>query len=152
MRTRIEPATADHINEISKMVRPHDRDELMAAFGQIPDEAMADGLRYSDALTGYIDDQPVCMWGVAPVCLLTGLGAPWMVGTSLLDRFALPFMRECRPQVLELFSNYARLENYVDVRNVRAIRWLKALGFTVDDEAQPYGIYRLPFRRFWREA
>ena len=75
-----------------------------------------------------------------------------MIGTNLLDRNAFTFMRRCKPQVLEIFKDYDRLEHYVDVRNVRAIRWLQALGFTVEDDEQPYGIFKRPFRKFWKEA
>ena len=37
--------------------------------------------------------------------------------------------------------------NYVDVRHKEAIRWLKWLGFTLN-EPTPYGPFGLPFHKF----
>lgn len=153
MIAEIVPATLDHIRDITKKVRPEDRAELWASSLAVPEKAMEDGLTYSKtAYTGLLDGVPVCMWGVAPVCLLNRLGAPWMVGTSDLDDNALAFLRVCRAPLLELFGEYDRLENYVDARNVKAIRWLKFMGFKVDETAEPYGMFKMPFHRFWKEA
>lgn len=153
MKAEIVIATSDHIAEIGKKVRPADREELWAASLSTPENVMKRGLEYSDkAYTGMIGGEPVCMWGVAPVDLLFGLGAPWMVGTSDLDEHATKFLRRCRKHLLELFEGYDKLENYVDARNVKAIRWLKFMGFAVDDKTQPYGALKMPFHRFWKEA
>jgi len=153
MKAEIVIATPDHIVDIAKKVRPEDRAELWAATLAKPDDAMRHGLDYSDkAYTGLLDGVAVCMWGVAPVCLLNGLGAPWMVGTSDLDQHALKFLRVCREPLLELFQGYDKLENYVDARNTKAIRWLKFMGFNVEETEMPYGALKLPFHRFWKEA
>lgn len=148
----IVPATEDHIVAIAKMVRPEDKAELWAACLQTPDAVMRGALERGHALTGLVDGEPVCMWGVVPQSLLINWGAPWMVGTTALERHALMFLRRCRKQVLELFAGYDMLLNYVDARNARAIQWLKWLGFTVEKTPEKYGFLNLPFHKFSMEV
>ena len=153
MQVEIIPAVALHIEQIAKNTRKPDRDELWAMSLCKPEDAMRLGLLYSDkALTGMIDGEPVCMWGVTTVSLYGGVGSPWMVGTDKLDRHAATFLRRCGRQVKELFAEYRRLENFVDARNTRAIKWLKWLGFSVDDKTKPHGALGLPFHRFVMEG
>lgn len=145
----IIPATHDHIAAIGKMVRAADRDELRASTNHSPEEAMEAGLAYSDqAMTGLIDGVPVCMWGVVRESLVMNMGVPWMVATSLLDKNAATFLRHCKGPVLAMLGDYDTLINHVDARNVKAIRWLKWLGFKVEREPVEYGVEKLPFHRF----
>lgn len=153
MKAEIVIATEEHIIEVANKARPEDKAELWAATMSTPIVTLRRGLEHSDtAYAGLLDGMAVCVWGVAPVCLLTGLGAPWMVGTSDLDIHATKFLRRCRAPLLELFSGYDRLENYVDARNTKAIRWLKFMGFTINNDPQPYGMFSLPFYKFWKEV
>ena len=148
MIAEIVPATAEHIAPIAYHVREADREEFWAATYSLPVDVMRRGLRVSDkAWTGLIDDVPVCMFGVASAGLLGGVGRPWMVGTDHLDRHALLFLKRCRKVVAEMVALFPILENYVDSRNVRAIMWLKWLGFKMYDAA-PVGVLGIPFIRF----
>src|SRR3546814_8896994 len=59
----------------------------MTALGTTPERAMRQGLARSDwTATGLLDGVPVCMFGVAPVNLMLGRGAPWMLAATGLDR------------------------------------------------------------------
>jgi hypothetical protein len=42
---------------------------------------------------------------------------------------------------------FPEMRNYVDARHARSIRWLKWLGFTIE-EARPMGFAGLPFHPF----
>lgn len=146
----IVTATVEHIEPIAADIREADRAELWAAALISSEAAMRDGLRISDfAYTGLIDGEPVCMFGVSPASLIGGVGRPWMVGTSSLDRHAMIFLRRCRGIVGQMQGIYPLLENYVDCRNVKAIAWLKWLGFQFDEPVLT-GAFNLPFRRFER--
>lgn len=148
----IAPTKPIDISRIAERVREHDRDEIWAMAMQTPDAAMQYGLKYSEVIkTGFIDDQPVAMWGVVPLSMVPSIGAPWMVGTKDLEQHAFTFLRRCREPLMELFKGYDTLENYVDVRNTMTIKWLKFMGFNLD-KPQPYGPFELPFHRFWRTA
>ncbi len=148
-RHKIIPATPEHVDHICARIRKPDLDELWATCMQKPITALQSGLKHSEvAMTAVVDDVPICVWGVVRESIMLNVGTPWMVGSRDLDKEAVRFIRYCRDPVMKLFDNYDILENYVDSRNTRSIRWLKWLGFTIDDP-KPYGVFNLPFHRFW---
>lgn len=147
-RYSIVPASLDHIPGILANVRQADIDELDASHGTTPGEAMRMGIEISlVAWTGFVDGEPICMFGVSPISAISGVGCPWMIGTNLIDKHWLGFLRRCKPVVDAMFSLCPRLINYVDVRNKKAMLWLKWLGFTFDPP-QPFGVKQMPFMRF----
>lgn len=138
---------------VAENMRAPDRAELFAATG-IRDAAAL--LTQSMALSassrpasrvGKAGGEVVCIFGVAPGNLVCGVGVPWMVGTEQLAAHAAHFLRACGPVVAEMGAEYAVLRNHVDARNHLAIRWLKWLGFTLDDPA-PHGPFGLDFHKF----
>lgn len=148
-RCRIRKARPEDVALIAAHARPADVAE-MAALGTTVAEALADGLARSDwAMTGCVDGVPVCMFGVAPVSILAGEGAPWMLAAEGLEAVQLTFLRMCRPVVARMQASYPRLMNVVDSRNVTAIRWLRWLGFAFDDNEVVIGGHA--FRVFRRE-
>lgn len=148
---RVVPAMAEHVALVAPRVREADRAELWASGRSTPEQALAYGFSHSSsAWTGFVDDVPVCMFGVAPVSLLGGLGSPWMIGTDAIEAHQFAFLRRCRPCVEQMRSLYDVLVNWVDDRNVVAHRWLRWLGFTLH-APEPHGPDGVLFRRFdWR--
>ena len=144
----MRPATLEDIDPLVMRVRPEDVSELWAAAMATPERALRDGILLSpESWVGMADDLPLCIFGVAPVSLLGRVGAPWMVGTSDIDRHAFGFLKACKGAVAEMIAPYPYLFNFVDARNDKAVRWLKWLGFTMPP-AEPYGPFGLPFHRF----
>jgi len=146
----IIPATHEHAQYIAERVREHDFNELVVQTLEHPYYTMLRGMAANPekAMTGMIDGNPVCMWGVTSAGMILNVGIPWMVGTNHLDENAGTFLRRCRKPVMALLDGYDMLVNYVDARNVRAIGWLKFCGFKVNDP-EPYGFTGLPFHKFW---
>ncbi len=129
MRAGLRRATEDDIPAILAGIRPADEVE-MRALGTTPENAMREGLGLSDfVLTGTIDGAPVCMLGVAPYCVLTGKGTPWMLASTAIEAAQVPFLRACRPVVAEMRRRYPELANVVHAENHVAIRWLRWVGF-----------------------
>lgn len=148
----VEPATHDHALHIGRHARRADVEELAAASGRTCLEALLDGLLRCDTpLTGLINGEPACMFGVVQTNRVYNIGAPWMIGTELLEQHALAFLRRSKPAFYPLAAQYSELVNYVDARHTAAIRWLKWLGFEFD-EAKPHGVAGLPFHRFYMKA
>lgn len=141
-------ATEEHAEYIADRARMADVQELWAFARVTPLECMKQGMDRCKARTGTIDGQPVCMFGVTPVTLLGAAGTPWMVGTTELDKNQLTVARRCRPELSSLYTGYNVLVNFVDARNRKAIRWLKWLGFDLDQEPTPMGPDSMPFYRF----
>lgn len=153
MKPEIIPATEEHISHIAANVREADRVEF-AAIMRTAEQVLKSGLQISTKVwTGTVDSVPICMFGVAPVSMLIPEhGRAWMVGTHDLDKYSILFLRRCRPQVKEMLDLYPVLSNYVAASNVKAIEWLKWLGFKVSDEPILCGIGKVPFLYFERRS
>jgi len=150
-RIDILPATPELLAAVAINTREADIAELWAAGRMTPEQALDMGDRFSNALVAVVDGEPICAFGVTPISAATGLGAPWLVGTTRLDRYATMFIRRCRPSLQAVLGDWLNLVNYVDARNARAIRWLSWLGFTIHPTI-PYGPFNLPFHPFTLEG
>lgn len=154
MRAIAEVVTAemDHIPFIAARVRPADREEIWALYRQTPQECLVDSFRISHlAWTGLINGEPVCMFGAVQADRTGRVGRPWMIGTELLDEHQTVFLRRCSEQVETMQMCFASLENVVDARNLRAIKWLRWLGFSFS-EPEPMGPDQILCHRFTRGA
>jgi len=73
-------ATDEHAIHIAENVRDADREELWASCMLGPLPIMRNGIKYSDeALTGTVDDVPVCMFGVVGDSFIGNSGVPLIV-------------------------------------------------------------------------
>lgn len=92
-----------------------------------------------------VDSEPAGLFGVTPA---GGIGVPWMLGTPAIERAPKQLTRLGRAYVHLMSDKYATLLNYVDARSLKSVYWLARLGFTVQKETEPYGVFGLPFHRF----
>lgn len=119
--------------------------EAMASCG--PEEALRRSVQLShEAIVARVGGEPVCIYGLGFGSMLGGMARPWLMGTDAIDWHCMTFLRSNRAVVREWAKRYD-LENYVDARHTKAIRWLRWLGFRLDD-AEPYGPYGMAFHRF----
>lgn len=148
---RLVPALPEHVALLAPRVREADRQELWASGRITPAAALAIGVSSSSSSwAGFIGDELVCLFGVVPASLVTGIGVPWMIGSDAVVRHQFTFLRQSRPCVGRMRAVYDVLVNWVDDRNVVAQRWLRWLGFEVE-APRPHGPDGIPFRRFtWR--
>lgn len=144
----VKPAAYAHVNRIANAMREIDRAECAAA-GKTPKRALVDGLKQSTfALTVLLDDRPVAMLGVAPISVIEGLAAPWLLGTDEILKGARQFVT-VGPRVIHAMQReWPRLQNYVGADNRAALRVLKLLGFDVANEIVIVG--GMPMRLFSR--
>lgn len=126
-------------------VRQSDIDEL-AALGVTPEMCMRGGMEHSRrSFTLFIHGQPAAMFGCVEHATH---GVPWMVICDAAVRWPIPFLR-CTRRYADSLNMF--LENYVDARNTHVVRWLRWLGFALDEPA-PWGLHGEPFHRFWRST
>lgn len=145
----IVPAHSDHAVHIANNMREADRQECMAMAGKGPLTALYDSLRVSVAAwTGFVDLEPICMFGVSPRSILGDVGSPWLLGTDKIAENALSFLRRNKAYVQRMLDIFPVLENFVDARNHLSIIWLVWLGFTIERPAVVCGVERRPFFRF----
>lgn len=144
--------TEEDIAQVSRDIRRADVLEFYASSCSNADDVARKGLKHSKwAYAAKVDGLTVCIFGLGDGGI-TGIGVPWLIGTNALDRYPLLLLKASRP-ALEVMkqSGFKMLSNYVDERNVVAIRWLKWLGFTID-EPKGMGAFNVPFCRFWMEV
>ena len=87
------------------------------------------------------------MFGVATATATSAIGEPWLLGTDLVERYRIPFLRRNLQWVAQKRAEFVRLENYVLARNKTAKGWLAFLGAVIYPAA-PWGFELLPFNRF----
>jgi hypothetical protein len=144
----VVPATAEHAAQLTRNTRDADVAECWAALHQTPGEALAYSYKVSrDTRAGIANGAVVCIFGVAQETVLSTIGRPWLLATNQLKQHARVFLRLNRGVVDGWLAEYGWLENYVDARNLKAVQWLRWLGFKIESAA-PYGVDQLPFHKF----
>lgn len=141
--------TARDCEILARSMRQCDMDEVRAACGRSLDASdLLDSVNNSPICVAVErNGRLLCIGGAARRSLLSTSGIPWMLGTHDLDSNGRLFMQHGRQCVSVLLGRFSYLENYVDARNLKSIRWLKRMGFAVHDP-EPYGCAGLHFRRF----
>jgi hypothetical protein len=129
----IERFTLRDAQFISNHLRPEDWAEIGVISDDPRREVMAGALGaalcYTVRRSKYAL-HPDILYGVTTDQTMLGAGIVWLVGTPLVHRVALSFLKAA-PGILEdLVVGYDFLHNYVDERNTLHLRWLKHLGFT----------------------
>jgi hypothetical protein len=149
-RLVIDTASEADAEILGPRLRAADIEEIRAASGLAPAEA----LRRSCALSTHVwavragGGPAIAIWGVGPLSLVAGRGCPWLLASDAFEDLGRDVARQSRPLLAAMRDLYPRLENRVDARHARAVRWLSWLGFTIDPPA-PWGVEGRPFHRFW---
>lgn len=147
----VRPVQPGDIETLVERMRQADVDEVNAC-GYAPLEALHQSVnRSTQCWTATADGEMACMFGVTPISMICGIGCPWMLGTDLITKNAGAFIRHSRSYIVDMLQAYPHLFNFVDTRNVKAIRWLKRAGFTLHDPV-PHGPYGMLFHPFEMKA
>ncbi len=146
---RLRPVTASDIEHLAANMRPADLAEALA-YG--PGIGPLNGLQMSVQASLVsravdIDGALAAVFGLVPRSLVGGTGAPWLMGTPVLDRHSRVLVRATAGYIRSMLALTPHLSNYVHARNARSVRWLKRVGFTVHP-AVPYGGYGELFHPF----
>lgn len=148
MSLTVARSVAEDPERLAPYLRQVDRDEVMAAVGIEPLEALRIGYDMSaDPQTIVAEDGvPVAMFGVTPIA--PGIGSPWLLGSGLIEERWVEFVRRSRDEFHRLRADWGLLTNFIDERHTSNIRWLRWLGFHMAERVPHYGVGRLPFIRF----
>lgn len=140
-------ALQSDVDTILEHARQENIDELQVFDGMVLQDALTKSIENSaEAFVAVIDGDPVCAFGVVP-SKVPGVGTPWMVGTSTIDQHGTAFLRGSKAVISDLMNRWNLLLNYADTRNVRGLRWLRFMGFTIH-AAEPVGPKGMLFHRF----
>ncbi len=143
------PPTSDDIVYIAERMRDADVLEVAASCGRPPLRALAESVEQSSVCAAILlDDVPA---GIIGFAYEGGLGATaWMLGTDVLTSEARKMVVEGRRITDAWTHEVPVLHNFVSVDHTDSIRWLKAIGFTVDPTPRPYGEFGMPHYYFWK--
>lgn len=116
------------------------------------DVAMQRGYEASEACwVGTIDGRPVCVFGVVRWSTLSMTGTPWLLATDEFEEEGLAIVKLSKTYSNLMKKRFRLLQNFVDVRQEKSIKWLKWIGFTIEP-AEPFGVLGMPFHRFWMKG
>ena len=155
-RSGVEIREADWIDLILLIprLRKADVSECEALFGKgtlskvAADTFTHSTMRFAVSVDGVI----VAMFGMTVHSMLGGVGHPWMFGTPAIEKtLRRALIEEGRGYISDMLRLCPRLENVVDSRNLKSIRWLTRMGFTVHP-AVPMGVAGVPFHPFVMEV
>lgn len=153
MATGYAETNLEDVMWVGRHMREDDKREVAASGGRSPQDALRFSVAASrEAFTAFVDDEPVCIFGVSGGSLIGRSVSPWMLGSKKLEEYPITLARQSVDVVTTWQQEYKRMENFVDTRNWLSISWLNWLGFTICD-AKPYGPYSMPFHKFyWEEG
>lgn len=145
------PPTEEAIQFIADNMRAEDIIEVWAAGRHTPSEALEMSMKNSrKVVVVYDDDTPLAILGIVLRDFLSGTGVPWLLSTEQALKHKRQFLELSPPVIEEMMDMCSKLVNYVHADNKLSIRWLKWLGFTIED-AEPLGVTKEMFHRFTME-
>ncbi len=145
------PTDAD-IDFLIENIREADAIEIKAICGKTVREAVRETPDiYNNAWAWEADQKIMCIFGVNPLLDKLGEGVVWLLGSKFFDNNRMVFACVSKAVFRDTIKDFKHIFNCVHSENVRSIRWLKWLGFAVD-EAKPVEINGARFFRFemWR--
>ena len=93
------------------------------------------------AWTGYINEEPICVWGLIPPTLMSETAYLWLQITPAMKEHVFIFVRHSQIVVEEMLKDYAYIVGETKVGEDKSIRWLKWLGA---EFGEPQGL-TIPF-------
>lgn len=141
-------------------LRESDYAELEAYSGNNPYHTMLDSIHACKDPCCIVDDagKIICVFGINDYMYFdvglnkvvkTKLGIPWLLASEKFTKHALYIARHAKKVFRETFKKHIGLFNFVDSRNTKSIRFLKALGFTVEfDFKMPFADDKVNFYMF----
>lgn len=131
MRYVLRKATPQDALRIAPLLREKDKLEIEVVAGFTPAAALLSSLEAPGEVlfAETVDDhRPILICGVAPTH--PQAAAIWMLGTPLLEQYALPSVRESLRWIKGWHQTYPLLWNRALESNDLHVRWLKLLGFS----------------------
>lgn len=101
-----------------------------------PETALANSFFHSEyCFTVLYKNKPIAIFGAGrTVFNNTGMKSAsiWFLGSKDIEKYKIEFLKKSKKYVQFFQSKFDILENYIDRRNIKYIKWLKWLGFKFD--------------------
>lgn len=127
------PATMDDVRHVAENMREEDIEEV-GAFMLSPLTALTIGFNNSDLCYTLLspEGEPAAIMGISPQPYFKGFGSIWLLGTPLIEKYPMTFLRNTKPVLQGMFEDtgYDAFYNYTYAKNLLHHKWLKWTGFT----------------------
>ncbi|HBF39772.1 MAG TPA: hypothetical protein DDW50_20970 [Firmicutes bacterium] len=130
----IREAALEDTSALSPSIREPDKLEVLTMGAPDPEEALATSFKLSSfRYSLLLNERVIAMFGAAPKSLFGQTATVWLLGSEEIERMKVSFIKKLCIPYLDLFlKEYPVLENWVDGRYTKSIRWLKWLGAKFD--------------------
>ncbi len=85
-------------------------------------------MRSVNPIVGTIDNQIAVMWGTIHTQLLDNRVYIWMLGTALIDKHRMLFLRYSKDVIRMLREKYTTIYGEIEIDYYHSIKWLVWLG------------------------
>ncbi len=129
--------TSDDLKHIADNMWHEDRRELAAGGNTDILQCLIESVESSKvSVVAKHNGNPLVIYGLQRFNMLGRKGIPWMLTTVDSKNYRREFMVYTRKVIDEMLTECPYLYNYVHTKNKTSIKWLTALGFTIDDPVQ----------------
>lgn len=133
---------------LAPKVKESDKIEVWRSHHRSPEAALMEGFTNSSlCFTVECNESPIAMFGINPQSILGNNATIWLLSSDELEKIQKAFLRHSRRFINLMLSEYALLNNFVDVENRQTIKWLKWCGANLGPVV-PYGAEKAPFQYF----
>ncbi len=148
-RCELVVGEAGHPYQIIGKMRESDIEELKASYETEPNMVLLESWWRSTYKWAILADREVvAVCGVVAEPDDPAVGIPWLLGTDDVSKIPHSFNRRAREVLDKALTLRPKLANYVMKENVKSVRWLKWLGFSLLP-AIPYGPNNVLFHPFY---
>lgn len=134
----LKPTVLADVHYLAQRIRACDRMEIQLGSGAKPIDVLRKAVNRSvirETITtpsGSIAG----IWGVVPI--QDDLGSIWMLGSADLETIPTSFLKACRPAVAQAHVKFPTLVCAPWRENHLHLRWLRWLGFTIEEVGHPH--------------
>lgn len=143
-----EKVSQAHVEALAATLRDDDAKELEAGGWERSLDAIIFSVWASElSLAVSFNGEVAAIAGVSAVSVdPDGVksGTAWVLTSKVVNRFPVTFWRESRWLLAQFRQSVPRLQNAVDARYLKALRWAQRLGFDLG-EVKPIGPNGEPF-------
>ena len=132
MTYEVREATMDDAEYIASNLRKEDIAEIRKMREASPHDAVINSYNWSDVRgTLVLDGKPALIYGVVG----SGTGVPkvWALGTDACRKAGKVMVKLGREVSDALANEFMIMENWCDADYVASLRWLRLIGFTVEE-------------------
>lgn len=148
MSVKFVKPSDNFIDHIAENMRDADAVEVWEMSRSTPRQSIREGLNASEySAIAIIDGQPCAVFGLVVVDFLTATGVPWLLATDYAVKKQRIFLKHCKQGLCQMLEICPNLYNYVHAENKVSVRWLKWMGFNIQEPA-PVGREGAMFHKF----